>query len=170
MVRILASFLIASIMGFVLSTSASAAVVTSFSLTFETSPSTIVGTGTLGITDFVLGSTYGSDDAHVTEFDAVINGHSFDFIGHFSALVFSGNNLTAITANAGSNPSTLLGNGLQFQYFLNGIPQVLQTGTISVVQLAAGVPEPSTWAMMLLGFACVGFMAYRRRKTVALAA
>jgi hypothetical protein len=26
-----------------------------------------------------------------------------------------------------------------------------------------GVPEPSTWAMMLLGFASVGFMAYRRR-------
>jgi hypothetical protein len=26
------------------------------------------------------------------------------------------------------------------------------------------VPEPSTWAMMILGFAGVGFMAYRRRK------
>jgi hypothetical protein len=29
--------------------------------------------------------------------------------------------------------------------------------------LTAAVPEPSTWAMMLLGFAGVGFMAYRRR-------
>jgi hypothetical protein len=27
-----------------------------------------------------------------------------------------------------------------------------------------GVPEPSTWAMMILGFAGVGFMAYRRRQ------
>jgi hypothetical protein len=27
-----------------------------------------------------------------------------------------------------------------------------------------GVPEPSTWAMMLLGFAGVGFMAYRRKR------
>jgi hypothetical protein len=26
------------------------------------------------------------------------------------------------------------------------------------------VPEPSTWAMMILGFAGVGFMAYRRRQ------
>jgi hypothetical protein len=34
----------------------------------------------------------------------------------------------------------------------------------------ASVPEPSTWAMMILGFAGVGFMAYRRRKTAALAA
>jgi PEP-CTERM motif len=25
-----------------------------------------------------------------------------------------------------------------------------------------GVPEPSTWAMMILGFAGIGFMAYRR--------
>jgi outer membrane lipase/esterase len=35
----------------------------------------------------------------------------------------------------------------------------------------AAVPEPSTWAMMILGFAGVGFMAYRRsRKGLALAA
>jgi len=27
----------------------------------------------------------------------------------------------------------------------------------------SAVPEPSTWAMMILGFAGVGFMAYRRR-------
>ena len=29
----------------------------------------------------------------------------------------------------------------------------------------AAVPEPSTWAMMILGFAGVGFMGYRRRKS-----
>jgi outer membrane lipase/esterase len=27
-----------------------------------------------------------------------------------------------------------------------------------------GVPEPSTWAMMILGFAGIGFMAYRRKQ------
>jgi len=27
----------------------------------------------------------------------------------------------------------------------------------------AAVPEPSTWAMMILGFVSIGFMAYRRR-------
>ena len=33
-------------------------------------------------------------------------------------------------------------------------------------QISGGVgavPEPSTWAMMLIGFAGLGFMAYRRR-------
>jgi len=29
--------------------------------------------------------------------------------------------------------------------------------------LTTGVPEPSTWAMMILGFAGIGFMAYRRK-------
>ncbi len=27
----------------------------------------------------------------------------------------------------------------------------------------AAVPEPSTWAMMILGFACMGFISYRRK-------
>lgn len=31
-----------------------------------------------------------------------------------------------------------------------------------------GVPEPSTWAMMLLGFAGIGLMAYRRKSKPAL--
>lgn len=30
-------------------------------------------------------------------------------------------------------------------------------------QLIASVPEPSTWAMMILGFAGVGFIVYRRK-------
>jgi hypothetical protein len=33
--------------------------------------------------------------------------------------------------------------------------------------VATSVPEPSTWAMMLLGFAGLGFAAYRRSRAVA---
>jgi uncharacterized protein YjiS (DUF1127 family) len=36
--------------------------------------------------------------------------------------------------------------------------------------VAAAVPEPSTWAMMILGFAGVGFMAYRRKSRPVLTA
>jgi hypothetical protein len=32
------------------------------------------------------------------------------------------------------------------------------------------VPEPSTWAMMILGFAGVGFMGFRRKSKPALMA
>jgi hypothetical protein len=35
--------------------------------------------------------------------------------------------------------------------------------SLQVAQLTADVPEPSTWAMMILGFAGVGYMAYRRK-------
>jgi PEP-CTERM motif-containing protein len=34
----------------------------------------------------------------------------------------------------------------------------------------AAVPEPSTWAMMILGFAGIGAMTYRRRKSAMIAA
>jgi hypothetical protein len=36
------------------------------------------------------------------------------------------------------------------------------------VSVTAAVPEPSTWAMMMLGFASLGFMAYRRKSKPAL--
>jgi outer membrane lipase/esterase len=36
--------------------------------------------------------------------------------------------------------------------------------------IAAPVPEPSTWAMMIIGFAGIGFMAYRRKSKPALMA
>ena len=45
-------------------------------------------------------------------------------------------------------------------------------GNVSIDDLSAtiaAVPEPSTWAMMILGFAGVGYLTYRRRKTAALA-
>lgn len=37
------------------------------------------------------------------------------------------------------------------------------------LRLAGAVPEPSTWAMLLIGFAGLGFMAYRKRGNLAAA-
>jgi hypothetical protein len=34
----------------------------------------------------------------------------------------------------------------------------------------SAVPEPSTWALMILGFAGIGVLAYRRQKNTALGA
>jgi hypothetical protein len=42
--------------------------------------------------------------------------------------------------------------------------------SIDIAGPAPAVPEPSTWAMMILGFAGVGFMAYRRKSKPALIA
>jgi hypothetical protein len=41
--------------------------------------------------------------------------------------------------------------------------RTISSGSIDPIS-AAAVPEPSTWAMMLIGFAGLGFMAYRQTK------
>jgi hypothetical protein len=41
---------------------------------------------------------------------------------------------------------------------------------VEAVAVTPGVPEPATWAMMILGFAGIGAMTYRRRKSAMLAA
>jgi hypothetical protein len=50
--------------------------------------------------------------------------------------------------------------------FDRGGEQLLLTpnGANVSVQTVAGVPEPSTWAMMVAGFAGLGFLSYRRTR------
>jgi hypothetical protein len=43
----------------------------------------------------------------------------------------------------------------------SGSAQPIEFGSVTSV---AAVPEPSTWAMMILGFCGLGFMAYRRKQ------
>jgi PEP-CTERM motif len=47
----------------------------------------------------------------------------------------------------------------------SSVPQ----GDFDNVSLTASIPEPSTWAMMILGFAGIAAMTYRRRKRAMLA-
>jgi PEP-CTERM motif len=52
-----------------------------------------------------------------------------------------------------------------YSYYFFGLKNTTSGGNVllaSVDGIASAVPEPSTWAMMILGFAGVGFMAYRR--------
>jgi hypothetical protein len=44
----------------------------------------------------------------------------------------------------------------------NGSPAILDV-KVNGVNLTTDVPEPSTWAMMILGFCGIGFLAYRRK-------
>jgi hypothetical protein len=55
----------------------------------------------------------------------------------------------ATITNVSIHPGAI---GLQFDAFA------------SVESFTAAVPEPSTWAMMILGFVGLGFMAYRRKQ------
>lgn len=50
--------------------------------------------------------------------------------------------------------------------FADGVLLAVESDTITVS--GSTVPEPSTWATMLIGFAALGYMGYRKRAKVAL--
>jgi hypothetical protein len=90
----------------------------------------------------------------------------------FTALTFDGSGaLTAIGASLniggpgnGNSNSLRIGNsgfvnaGLFFQ-----LDPLGPDNTVNGITIAQAVPEPSTWAMIILGFAGLGFMASRKR-------
>jgi hypothetical protein len=91
-----------------------------------------------------------------------------------------------VTISFGNYTSPSISTGsfgpIQFEGFTSDTPFQVVTLTFSggdpdgfsvfdVTTAVAAVPEPSTWAMMLLGFCGLGFLAHRRRnQTSALAA
>lgn len=84
----------------------------------------------------------------------------------FTALNTSGNN-TSLTWQQFSRDFTATTPSTSIT-FLNQDPRTdfvsaLDTVVVREISTVSGIPEPSTWAMMILGFAGVGFMAYRRR-------
>jgi PEP-CTERM motif len=95
----------------------------------------------------------------------VVDGHTVDATGTSPLSGDWSNYVATYTATA-------LDNGKPISIVLSSInPQgdwdnVRLTDSLSV----GGVPEPSTWAMMILGFAGIGFMAYRRKSKPALMA
>jgi hypothetical protein len=72
-------------------------------------------------------------------------------------LIFTSYDIEGFMVQTG-NPGVTVTNGI-----------ISQTGGFGTVVVAA-VPEPSTWAMMILGFAGIGFVAYRRKSKPALMA
>jgi hypothetical protein len=106
----------------------------------------------------------------------------------FSANVFNINDLTATLANITvvTNQQTetfsnqvISTSGNNFFTLQSGSGEIIESVSIAaanglfsdvrqerlggITTITAAVPEPTTWAMMILGFAGVGFMAYRRR-------
>jgi hypothetical protein len=88
----------------------------------------------------------------------------------------SGASIPSGTAIAASLSSLVSGGPLQVagfnllaepagNYFLEFIPSspVPSGDAFSGQVITAAVPEPATWAMLLLGFAGIGFLAYRRK-------
>jgi hypothetical protein len=67
---------------------------------------------------------------------------------------------TTITANASSEVLSFLA---------HGSPQEPAMSLLTDVSLTSAVPEPATWAMMLVGLSAMGVVARRRRQVLAFA-
>jgi hypothetical protein len=118
------------------------------------SPLNYLGTDTIYITTT---GNLGADPSGVQDADYVnICGNSSN-ICNSSIQAHEGGGVTvALTASIVGDPM------LAFSRvdYISGLGEIGN-------QPQGAVPEPSTWAMMILGFAGVGFMAYRRRNQAA---
>jgi hypothetical protein len=146
-------------------------------LTDGTAVGQVVAPGTYAFKDFTVGfSAVGEPAGSVTGGQYVASGFSDTFTPY--SFVWNGSAVTEWD-KTGLNDFNwwLFSNtaGLDFYEFGNTTSNendptqavVYRDGiylTHGAINVAPAVPEPSTWAMLILGFAGMGFMAYRRRK------
>jgi len=82
------------------------------------------------------------------------------------AVSFSGKNAISVIGSfaEGTYIAPVSGNGVDTSFMNAG----LITGSAVINPVISGtVPEPSTWAMLLLGFAGLGYAGYRQRRKLA---
>src|SRR5262249_14057602 len=120
-------------------------------------------TGFVSLTGTLLGESFGVtttsgyggfDTIFITSGITLVNGNITNIVTPYGG---QGIGLGSSGAFFFFNP-TANQPGLDFTVTLSG-----ETTTGAVSSAVAAVPEPSSWAMMILGFFGVGFMAYRRK-------
>jgi hypothetical protein len=90
------------------------------------------------------------------------------FVAGSTTLVNSPTETSQKTTDLMNTPIALNGTPFNIYYVEgNGAPAILEVD-LNTVGFTNDVPEISTWAMMILGFFGLGFVAYRRRSTHAL--
>jgi PEP-CTERM motif len=105
---------------------------------------------TAGITDFVFAMNSSTD------------GEDWRILG--SNVANTG--LTSLLTGSDESVHTLTGAAGAYKYYYFEIEYQWSSDNVllkSVGGMTSAVPEPATWAMMILGFAGVGCMAYRRK-------
>ena len=118
--------------------------------------------------------TEGNSDVVVTgaNVTATSTDLSFNFDGPAGFLLFQDGLFsgTQYWCNASTSGDCDQGKSVVPESFNSSSAQFASASGYQVIATVAAVPEPSTWAMMILGFAGVGFMAYRRKSKPALMA
>jgi hypothetical protein len=121
----------------------------------DLSAATLVYDGALptlsaGRLDFLLTQSFAYDPSLGDNLLLIVK--NFNFTASASPLYLDSDTSGAITSSRHySGPNGPLGN--------------LKSGLVTGFNDAVAVPEPSTWALMLLGIAGIGFLALRRRSS-----
>ena len=116
----------------------------------------VLGYGPVGFRDNHGTDLFGADT--VVPIDGICCGLLFAITNN---PVWGQNALFNVWSNGGDSYGFLF-SGTLTDVFNDWVIRGEGAGTV------AAVPEPSTWAMMILGFTGVGFMAYRRKSKPAL--
>jgi len=114
-----------------------------------------------GVTGAALGTTIGFNDDQLSASGGILS-YTGANIETFTDAVDG----TSQVAFGFSGVGTIRLQNVSLIDLTGSVTQPFRIGTEQV----SGVPEPSTWAMMILGFAGVGFMVYRRKPKLALQA
>jgi hypothetical protein len=139
------------------SQSAKAEVIYDFSLMTTVGP-VITGNGVVDLTSAPsTGELTSPFSLGGLGFTVTVDGHTINLASNTSELFFSGGNLVGIDTSGSVAQGSYSSSGLGFTF----TPTEGQA-TIGTI-LVTAVPEASTWAMLVLGFAGIGFMAYRRK-------
>jgi hypothetical protein len=149
------------------------------SFTFVTSLGSDVHSGLFGLRAGNIGSdailsqtltTVAGTTYDITFWLSSDGGIPNDFFANFGGTqLYHASNLHEFGFTEYSFLQTATSNSTTLSFGLRDDPSYLGLDDISVNAVSA-VPEPSTWAMMILGFIGIGAMTYRRRKSAVSAA
>jgi PEP-CTERM motif len=138
-----------------------------YDLTLTSTSGPTSGTGVLSLTSAVPSSGLDSlgpgPVAGVDLFTVTIDGHLFNLTNTFTNVSFLNGALFNLGFAAFASPLQVTASGTTYTFADISNQSVDSLGSITAI--AAPVPEASTWAMLLLGFAGLGFMAYRRKNS-----
>jgi hypothetical protein len=160
---------------------ATPALAATYSFTFVTNQALLggiqTGSGTFTTSDTLTTSPLGTMGYQVTGITGTLNGSAINglsgFQGSDNFYYTSGN----FVDNSGIGFTTVGGTSASL-YFASTVGRYqltttspFSTGyvTATSVALAAAVPEPATWVLMILGFGAIGFTMRRPRQAVRLA-
>jgi hypothetical protein len=145
---------------------------------------TLLCTGTTtGVLTLCDTYTFGTDitQADFISFTYLSSAHSFEITDATSNLILIGGLNADGSLISGEERLQILGPPPAELPFFAAVPGLFQASTthdegtidqgssFAFTPVTGAVPEPSTWAMMLLGFAGLGYSGYRRARQAAVA-